>query len=293
MKRIQCYINQHEYDMNIQNYKILYGNRYDDVYEAFKCIRSYFNKTTLSEYSKENSNYCNLKLNDENVDIKNTLFFEINSNYDFSLDAKMNSKSIILKFYETCLENIEYDEGFTTLKELLISLINIDLEETLSISLNDEKEIHMIAQNDDFNFKSLIKLIIPTIIQSGMELNNIDLSYETIILLQLEMIKRIASKSTKEIIILSELPLITSKIYNKLEEMPENISMIIYNNSYYYEIPIENMVLLDFNWLDLANENDIYEYLFHLAFTYNISQFKTVVKETLENCYIQKQIFKK
>ena len=293
MKRIQCYINQHEYDMNIQNYKILYGNRYDDVYEAFKCIRSYFNKTTLSEYSKENSNYCNLKLNDENVDIKNTLFFEINSNYDFSLDAKMNSKSIILKFYETCLENIEYDEGFTTLKELLISLINIDLEETLSISLNDEKEIHMIAQNDDFNFKSLIKLIIPTIIQSGMELNNIDLSYETIILLQLEMIKRIASKSTKEIIILSELPLITSKIYHKLEEMPENISMIIYNNSYYYEIPIENMVLLDFNWLDLANENDIYEYLFHLAFTYNISQFKTVVKETLENCYIQKQIFKK
>lgn len=293
MKRIQCYINQHEYDMNIQNYKILYGNRYDDVYEAFKCIRSYFNKTTLSEYSKENSNYCNLKLNDENVDIKNTLFFEINSNYDFSLDAKMNSKSIILKFYETCLENIEYDEGFTTLKELLISLINIDLEETLSISLNDEKEIHMIAQNDDFNFKSLIKLIIPTIIQSGMELNNIDLSYETIILLQLEMIKRIASKSTKEIIILFELPLITSKIYNKLEEMPENISMIIYNNSYYYEIPIENMVLLDFNWLDLANENDIYEYLFHLAFTYNISQFKTVVKETLENCYIQKQIFKK
>ena len=111
------------------------------------------------------------------------------------------------------MEGIEYDDSFNTIKELLYSLINYEIKERVEMEI---KNLTFTTQSDDFNMKSLIKFILPFLFKEELEVNNLDLSYEELIILQLKIINKISHNSNKPIFVISNIPCITKEILEEL-----------------------------------------------------------------------------
>ena len=290
MNNIECIINNRSYNIAIDKYKVIYGDNFDSKFNVYKCIKYYFNKLSPSDYGKENNNKALVKINDRYVDIKDALFFEIGYEYDYTNDAKLTTKSLILKYLEYALEGIEYEDTFNTVKELLYSLINFELEDRVSIGHDN---FNLSVANEDFNYKSLIKLLVPILHKDNLEINSLDISYEESIMLQIELINRISKMSKKNAIVIANIPELTEKIIAEISLLGEDINMIIFSNIYNDNIAIENLILSDFGWLDLGNEDQIFEYILNSPFTSTIESFKSKLEEALKSCNLKKILYKK
>ena len=289
MNNIECIINNRSYNIAIDKYKIIYGESCENKFSIYKSIKYYFNKLIPSEWGKENNNKTTIKLNDRYIDIKDTLFFEIGYDWDYSSDAKLTTKSLILKYLEYTLEGIEYEDSFNTVKELLYSLVNFELEDRVTINYD---QISLGIENEDFNYKSLIKLLSPMLIKEKLDANSLDLTYEESIILQIKLINKIGILSKKNLIVLANIPEITKKILQELENLSNDINILSFSNNYLSDIPIENIILTDFGWLDVANEESIYDYIINSPFTYSIEVFKSKLIEAFNNCSLKKIFYK-
>lgn len=289
MNKLEFLINNQNYTVIIDKYKILYGSNYLKKFEIYKCLKSYFSKVPFSEYSKENNNKLYIKINDTYVDSKSMLFFEIGPEYDFISDSKLGTKSILLKYLELSLEGIEYEDNFNTIKELLHSLITFELDERLSFNNDD---LLFYTQCDDFNFKSLVKFILPTLSKSGMEINNIDLNYEESIVFQLKLINRISIKSKKDVFCYANISNITPLILKTLNDLNKNVNIIIDCNYIDSDIDLNNAIFIDLNWLDFLNEDSYVDYMMDSPYTYDIESLKSKIKETIYYCDLKKSLYK-
>lgn len=281
MNKLECVINNKLYEIVLDKYKILYGDDLESQYNIVKCFKSFFNKITYSEYTKENNLKLHIKLNESLVDVRSSLFFEVNYDYDFMNDSKLGTKSLILKYYEHMLEGIEYDDSFNTIKELLNSFINLEMKDRIKLDIN---KMSLLTTCDDFNFKSLIKLLVPSLLKDLYDANNTDLSYEEVILFQLKLINSMALRSKKKIFIICNIPLITKNIKNELESLNEQVVLITLSNRFPLDMKIENIIFTDLNWLDFDNENTLIDFLMNCPFTYDVESLKKRIINEL-NCY--------
>ncbi|MBR3891406.1 MAG: hypothetical protein IKJ30_04990 [Bacilli bacterium] len=290
MNNIECIINNRSYNIAIDKYKIIYGNNFDSKFNVYKCIKYYFNKLSPSDYGKENNNKALVKFNDRYLDIKDTLFFEMGYEYDYSGDAKLTTKSLILKYLEYALEGIEYEDTFNTVKELLYALINFELEDRVSIN---HENVNLSVENEDFNYKSLIKLLVPILTKDNLEINSLDIGYEESIILQIKLINKISIMSKKNIIVIANIPEMTNKVIDEINLLGEDVNMIIFSNSYNDNIPIESLILTDFGWLDLGSEEQVFEYIINSPFTSTVEAFTNKLEEALKSCKLKKILYKK
>lgn len=281
MKKLECVINNKLYEIVLDKYKILYGNDLESQYNIVKCFKSFFNKITYSEYTKENNLKIYIKLNESFIDVRSSLFFEVNYDYDFINDSKLGTKSLILKYYEHMLEGIEYDDSFYTIKELLNSFVNLEMKDRVKQDIN---KLTLLTTCDDFNFKTLIKLLVPSLIKDLYDVNNTDLSYEEVILFQLKLINSIALKSKKKVFVICNIPLITKNILAELEKTNEQIILLSISNKFPIDIKIDNIIFTDLNWLDFNNENILIDFLMNCPFTYDVESLKQRIINEL-NCY--------
>ena len=210
--------------------------------------------------------------------------------YDYSGDAKLTTKSLILKYLEYALEGIEYEDTFNTVKELLYALINFELEDRVSIN---HENVNLSVENEDFNYKSLIKLLVPILTKDNLEINSLDIGYEESIILQIKLINKISIMSKKNIIVIANIPEMTNKVIDEINLLGEDVNMIIFSNSYNDNIPIESLILTDFGWLDLGSEEQVFEYIINSPFTSTVEAFTNKLEEALKSCKLKKILYKK
>lgn len=249
MNRIVIKKGNEEIDLIIDNVKYIIGNNYLEKYKLLNNIRNYFSNNLVSEYTNENGLSVKLLLDDKPINIKRTYFFEISSNFNLTNDLKLQSKSLILKYLEVLINNKEYNDTINT--------INI-LFESLSQEINTESLI-----NIDFVTivtKQIIKLIIPSLISDGIQKNEFDLSYEQLILLQLNLIEYIVNNNQEIeiIIILLDLPYINKKIVTKINTFKKCYFIITIPN-YLEQMEFNDIVIYNKVKLDLASEEELYE----------------------------------
>lgn len=287
MNKIDIIYNNFNYSFIIDKYKVFYGNNFRDKFNIIKCFKQYFYKNQYSDYSNEYSNRTNIKIDEKSADVKNTFFYELSYNYDLTSDSKLSTKSLILKYLELYLENIEFNDEFNTIKVLLDDFVSLNLKDLIDIQISEN--INMELKLSDINSKTIIKLIEPIVLKDSLEINNYDLTYEDIYIVQLKILERIAHKLNKELILIADIPLLTKNIVKCIDTL-NNINLIIFTNNYNDSINIEKYVLVDFNMLDLENEESINDFIMNLPWHSTIEQFKSKIKESL-NKFNFEQLF--
>ncbi|HOI46163.1 MAG TPA: hypothetical protein PLR26_00365 [Bacilli bacterium] len=203
------------------------------------------------------NNKVDLKFNDKYVDVRQWMMFDVNGDFDVTTDLKLGSKSITLKFYETILKNIEFDENLVTINGML-NVLNSEINNMEKIELDG---IEVVSRNLELNSKNIIKLLNSGLLKEGLESNQYDLSFQEIICLQLSIIHKIAQGNSDKItLILLEAPYLDTVMIRHIKQINcKNLYILINTNYFHTPIEISDYLLITKDIIvDFANEDDIY-----------------------------------
>lgn len=258
----------------IDHTKYVLGSNAMNKYYLKQAVRQYFNKT-VSGYREEIGSECYFKIDDSSVDKKNTFFYEVTENYSINDDAKLNTKSLMLKYLETLYSGIDYMDTLNTL--------NILIE-----SLSDEVSENAFVQSEfsTYSPKLLTKLVTAHYYQDESYKDEYDLSYEDLIILQLNMIDYIAvhSKKYADIILFIDIPLITDEIKQKIDAISKDRVYCLVFSKVVRDTDIENICFEEDYFLDFANEEMVYYVLNEKSSTlYTLEDIKNMINEYLKD----------
>lgn len=235
----------------LMNVKYIIGNSYQFKHNIFRDIRMFFENISLSECSQEMGTDASISINDQLLNKKETLFYEVKTDYSIDTDVKLTSKSLILKYFELLLNGPDFIDTINTINILFSSL---------SEEINGQSIIH--ADFTSVVNKQLLKLLIPYYFDEYIK-DEYDLEYEEVILLQLELLKYISEHNINinHILVIMNITVITNKIMDKLTELAD-CNILVVTDNYHDKMNIEDIYYCDQNYiLDLANEEDIYRYI--------------------------------
>lgn len=258
----------------IDHIKYVLGFNAVNKYYIKQAVRQYFNKT-VSGYREEIGSECYFKIDDSPVDKKNTFFYEVTENYSINDDAKLSTKSLMLKYLETLYSDVNYMDTLNTL--------NILVE-----SLSDEVSANAFIQSEfsTYSPKLLIKLVTAHYYEDESYKDEYDLSYEDLIILQLNMIDYIVMNSKKYayIILFIDIPLITDEIKSKMDEISKDRVYCLVFSKTVKDTEIENICVEEDYFMDFANEEMVY-YILNEKSTdlYTLEDIKNMINKYLKD----------
>lgn len=258
----------------IDHIKYVLGSNAMNKYYLKQAVRQYFNKT-VSGYREEIGSECYFKIDDSPVDKKNTLFYEVTENYSINDDAKLSTKSLMLKYLETLYSSVDYIDTLNTM--------NILIE-----SLSDEVSENAFVQSEfsTYSSKLLTKLVTVHYYEDESYKDEYDLSYEDLIILQLNMIDYIVMNSKKYayIILFIDIHLITDEIKSKIDEISKDRVYCLVFSKTVKDTEIENICVEEDYFLDFANEEMVY-YILNEKSTnlYTLEDIKNMINEYLKD----------
>lgn len=258
----------------VDHIKYVLGSNAMNKYYLKQAVRQYFNKT-VSGYREEIGRECYFKIDDSPVDKKNTLFYEVTENYSINDDAKLSTKSLMLKYLETLYSSVDYMDTLNTM--------NILIE-----SLSDEVSENAFVQSEfsTYSPKLLTKLVTAHYYEDESYKDEYDLSYEDLIILQLNMIDYIVMNSKKYayIILFIDIPLITDEIKSKIDEISKDRVYCLAFSKTVKDTEIENICVEEDYFLDFANEEMVY-YILNEKSTnlYTLEDIKNMINEYLKD----------
>ena len=242
----------------IEKIKIFYGNNYILKRQIIRDLERSINKSSISEYAENIIGNIELLYNDEKTNINQYEIYFLNNYYDIENDLKLGSKSLSQKYLENKLKDIEYNELFNMIKELLKSFDIEYLEENTNFYLKNTR-INFLIQ--ELETKQLIKLLTANMISENLLKNSFDLSYEELLEFQLKMLYEIAKESKKTFFIIIDIP-ITEYIYSLIVNCEiTNIKFLILQNLTTKNIDINQYILINKKVLDLAMTDEINMFL--------------------------------
>lgn len=144
----------------------------------FRLIEQIITRNNDSEYY-ENLNSSSIKLNDQNLNGINSIYFTLNPYFNIDVDLKLGTKSLLLKYLEIILEDMSF-------------INKIEDIDNFITELNQNNDIDIIEDNyklifdfDNIEIKDIIKFMKPKILINDYEANYLDMEYEDILLYQL------------------------------------------------------------------------------------------------------------
>lgn len=209
MKKITIINNESQYDIIVDNIKMICGDNYEAKDKIINTFINYFSKMNRSDYADENGYNSLIKINDDYISDSNYEFFFVSQLFDLNSDLKLTSKSLCLMYITALLNNIEYNETFNTIAILLNDLLN---------EVSENEAIHDIIPmfESELTKKDILKLLSFSFIKEDNIINNFDLNLEEKINLQLEMIAKISSVSEKNTIVVVDSPIVYKTTFEKL-----------------------------------------------------------------------------
>lgn len=273
MREIKLYIDNEEISFAIDKYKILYGEDYLKKYKIFNKVEKYFKTKNDGEINSED-----VFLEGDPLNKNDFLFLKIVSNFDLEEEIKINSKTLIKKYLELKLQNIDYLEELNTLKIMLESLNNNFVSDNLNIECNG-KIINF--SFDEIDNREMIKLLNVDI--RNLEYDKIsiyDLDYHDTILLQLNMIENIMKLNEKPIFLLIDCYL-DEYLLNKVLLLNSKDSIILINTNTKHKVrQLEDYLLVNNHVFDLFDEVTLYHLIDHMnIFVNDVNQFKKIITD--------------
>lgn len=248
MKKITICEGKNKNEIIIDKMKYFIGDNYlykDNLHKYFKL---FFNNIT-NEYRDEFEKNISLYVDDKLINRKRSIMFEVDKDFSLIKDFKMQTNSLVAKYLEIVLNRPELVDAINTINFLLESLCD-QIGEFSIIKTN------FIAMNE----KKLVKLLEPYVELNGAKCDEYDLTYEEIILIQLNLLKEIVNNNIKYdyIFILLNIPYLTNKILASLNEFQNSFLLV---NTFYFlnKMELKDIFLCENKSVDFANEESINE----------------------------------
>lgn len=249
----------------------------NEWYSMIQTLRQ-FNLKDKSEYREEYNLKAGIFLDENTLNMRNSLVLEISDSYSLIEDKKLNSKSLMLKYLDLKLQNQEYFESISTI-DILLSALSEEINETSIIKV----------LFDFSGIKQLLKMITP-VYQEKLQKDEYDLSYDEILRLQIQMIRYISKNQTRydHVIVYMKLNIIKQNLLVELQSL-RNCKIIIFTNQYDSLMELENICLIQQEIIDFANQEYFYHQFSRHSFGfYTIEEVQNMIQKYLKEKYTQK-----
>lgn len=277
MNKITIKNGNNKYDITINRVKYVFSSNQDE-FKIKQSFQNYFSKNK-SEFRKENGNSNKVLFNDKDLDVKRTLFVEINSDFSINEDCKLNSKSLILKYLELRLQDREYFDTINTINLLF---------ESLSEELKDENGLNTLF--DAMDYKHLSKLINPYYFDE-LQKDEYDLTFEELLLFQIKLIKYISLNNNfyEYIIVFIDLDEVTQNLIQQINSLL-NCYVICFSKNYVSEMN-DNVAIIENEVFDLSNIEEVYAYFYQKSSNIlPIEEVRLYMKQYIIDKYTYKKI---
>ena len=199
---------------------------------------------------------------------------------------------MILKYYETIFENIQYLDEVNTINTLLECFNNEYINK--HGQFDDVTGITLISSLDSINTKFLIKIMGLKLLKDDFNAYEFDLDYDEIILFQLNLLRKISSdQSSKDFIIIMDIPILTEKILESLHFNSANISILIF--PFFIEnlnhLNYKDIVLCGNTMIDLCNEEQLYDLSLDLPVNYSVEELRDRMFQKISHFIFDKTDF--
>lgn len=243
-------------------------------YTLLQAIRLFTSKDK-SENRTENNISTKMFINEKEIELKNNMFIEISEMYSLNEDKKLTTKSLMLKYLESKLQNQEYFDTISTIDILLNSL---------SEEVNDESMLKIMFNGA--NYKQLIKMLSPYY-EAELQKDEFDLTRDELILFQLDLVEYISNHNSKydNIFVFGKLDNLSDKILQKINKI-ENVILMIFTNYYNDLMNVQNTALFQDKIIDLADMEQIYYDLSQKSLqTYTLQEVEQMTINYLQQTY--------
>lgn len=247
MKKLEFIQGNNKLIFQMDRLKIILGRNYLKKYLIYQCING-LTENKESEYQIEENKRLFIKINDKVQTSKNVEFILVNQFFDFNLDFKLGSKSLLLKYLTKKLESKEYFDEMNTINALVatIHIQGHEIDECLYYRFND------------WLMKSLLKELSITPIKNGSMAFCEDLDFNEMIVMQLKIIDAYLSYCENEdIFIVLDIPMLTNEIYCYLTSMNHG-KIILIIKDIDIEVNMNEVVICNNEVLDLADDESMY-----------------------------------
>ncbi|CCV63866.1 conserved hypothetical protein [Alteracholeplasma palmae J233] len=256
MNKITVKLRKERIEFGINQYKYLIGSNYSDKHQIVQSIKKCFERGNNSEFAIDNNSELWFKINDKDVDIRKYKLFNITSIFDYKTEIKLGAKSIILNYLEAIFKDIEYDDLVNTLR-----IIKDDLGVSMSDRIEQNNHYKLNLKFEEITLKGLLKQVEVSLYKDQLISNEYDLSYEDLVLFQIDLITKITENIRDfEYICIIEIPVVTQIIKEAIEKVKQKnlMILIVSNDSYIKNVDINNFLSLNKQIIDFSDEVSIY-----------------------------------
>lgn len=260
-----------DFKLFINRIKAVYVSDYNVRRSLITALDGFFTREKDSEFATE-TNLTNKIYSDGKVlNINDYEYFKVTDHFDLKNELKLGAKTILLKYIEKKTEKIEYMESFQTMKyiieEIALTIQDAILEDITSLTLDI---------NFDFEKKQLLKLILVDIIKEEYLANYMDISYEELIELQLELLLAITKESSKPSIIAIDVPFFNDKWMDFFNMFSQNVYIILLCDKIPNKISSKDVFLFVDNLkIDLYDDNALYDLCMNENRNYTLDEYRT------------------
>lgn len=264
MHRFKIEQGNQTYKIDIENYKFLIGKNFNKKFDIYYLFKNYFCKVNNSECAVEECNKRACYFDDKPINLKLWKYFEVSPFFDLESDLKMGTKSLLLKYLDSFAEEFEYNEFFNTLTTLISSLNEDYLHKETTIEFgNKTVTMHL----GEISRNIIFKEVIPLITEENKSCNSGDLNYEELIILQLKIIEKIASKTKDHFMFINaNIPFITPKILLEIFGFNYDNCFLIINTDCIPNVNFTDVLLCGKYFIDFANDENILDCIMEFPF---------------------------
>ena len=272
MIELQIIDAQVKHKIKIEKYKVLLSQSHRKRIELIEIIKRIFTQSAESEYEQENGTKSML-INEVAIDHKNSCFIEIHPFMDLDQFFKLTSKSLVTKFVEASLDDIEFNDLYQTLN-YVYDLISDEIIESKTLCEFDDIKVNY--KLSPLGIKQIIKLLELQIVKKESFANEMDLTNEERTVLYLKFIKMTAErKRDLNFYVVLNCFSLNRLLMDVINSFPNNVTVII--NAYEIKTPIikENIYLIGKNFVDFMSDEDIFDkIMMNFANTNDLTVFK-------------------
>ena len=254
------------YNFIVDKAKYVYNDDISQYWTLKRAINSIIYKTSKSEYAQENNRSIIFNINDECITKYDDIFL-VNPSFDIDEDAKLGTKSLMLRYLLSKQYDIDIKEDFFQVKSILNYFADILSDDNISVQISESLN------------KLICKLMVVNYLKDDYYANKNDMDYEELICFQLYLIDKFKDLS-KRTIIFVELPFLTNKIKRIIDAMDKCYIIIIFNNVS-NELLFENNIVV--NTLDLEDDEKMYERMITMSNYYNLDEYRKKIKNEFLN----------
>lgn len=253
MRKLLIQGNQHRHEFGIHHIKWLIGNNPFIKHDLMMSLRRLAQKDTLSEYAEEHTLIRNVWLDENVLNSRNTIFYEITPTFDLEEQTKLKINTLLYDFLLTVLNDFDMTDELQTIHTLFWSLTD-SLEESIN---EGDSSLKISTSFQDLNPKTILKLMNVDFIKEDLAIRTLDTSVREIIELQFILLKRMA-KIKPEVDFIILLNLENGMPSLNVDDVTENV-LVIAPYKPNTKVEIEDVYLLVDKGYDLSDRHDVYE----------------------------------